>query len=103
MKTEHRIGSAVNNPYLAFRRRAEKMQTRKIRKNDETSYEKMLKLRRDLSRAVTLLELVKRREKTKREHLHLTIEVYEKRSVFVLVLFFSLFYKERNRNCIVFH
>lgn len=55
------------------------MQTRKNRKNDETSYEKMLKLRRDLSRAVTLLELVKRREKTKREHLHLTIEVYEKR------------------------
>lgn len=57
------------------------MQTRKIRKNDEISYEKMLKLRRDLSRAVTLLELVKRREKTKREHLHLTIEIYEKRSV----------------------
>ena len=55
------------------------MQTRKNRKNDETSYEKMLKLRRDLSRAVTLLEMVKRREKTKREHLHLTIEVYEKR------------------------
>lgn len=39
----------------------------------------MLKLRRDLSRAVTLLEMVKRREKTKREHLHLTIEVFEKR------------------------
>lgn len=55
------------------------MQTRKNRKNDETSYEKMLKLRRDLIRAVTLLELVKRREKTKREYLHLTIEVYEKR------------------------
>ena len=73
------MGSAANNPYLAFRRRTEKMQTRKNRKNDETSYEKMLKLRRDLSRAVTLLELVKRREKTKREHLHLTIEVYEKR------------------------
>jgi len=57
------------------------MQTRKNRKNDETSYEKMLKLRRDLSRAVTLLEMVKRREKTKREHLHLTIEIYEKRFV----------------------
>ncbi|KAI4490907.1 hypothetical protein M0802_010581 [Mischocyttarus mexicanus] len=79
VKTEHRLGSAASNPYLAFRRRTEKMQTRKIRKNDEASYEKMLKLRRDLSRAVTLLELVKRREKTKREHLHLTIEVYEKR------------------------
>ncbi|XP_015112813.1 enhancer of polycomb homolog 1 [Diachasma alloeum] len=79
VKTDHRLGSAANNPYLAFRRITEKMQTRKNRKNDETSYEKMLKLRRDLSRAVTLLELVKRREKTKREHLHLTIEVYEKR------------------------
>ncbi|GLV39686.1 Enhancer of Polycomb [Carabus blaptoides fortunei] len=79
VKTEHRTGSAANNPYLAFRRRTEKMQTRKNRKNDETSYEKMLKLRRDLSRAVTLLELVKRREKTKREYLHLTIEIYEKR------------------------
>lgn len=81
VKTENRFGSTTNNPYLAFRRRTEKMQTRKNRKNDETSYEKMLKLRRDLSRAVTLLEMVKRREKTKREHLHLTIEIYEKRSV----------------------
>lgn len=81
VKTENRFGSAANNPYLAFRRRTEKMQTRKNRKNDETSYEKMLKLRRDLSRAVTLLEMVKRREKTKREHLHLTIEIYEKRFV----------------------
>ena len=31
------------------------------RKNDEASYEKMLKLRRDLSRAVTILEMIKRR------------------------------------------
>lgn len=66
------------------------MQTRKNRKNDETSYEKMLKLRRDLSRAVTLLELVKRREKTKREHLHLTIEVYEKRYLIIIKLVYIL-------------
>lgn len=91
VKTEHRLGSAANNPYLAFRRRTEKMQTRKIRKNDETSYEKMLKLRRDLSRAVTLLEMVKRREKTKREHLHLTIEVYEKRSVLISLIYLLFF------------
>lgn len=51
------------------------------RKNDEASYEKMLKLRRDLSRAVTILEMIKRREKSKRELLHLTLEVFEKRSV----------------------
>ncbi|KAL1500742.1 hypothetical protein ABEB36_006187 [Hypothenemus hampei] len=79
VRTEHRSGQAANNPYLAFRRRTEKMQTRKNRKNDEVSYEKMLKLRRDLVRAVTLLELVKRREKCKREYVHLTVEVFEKR------------------------
>uniref|UniRef100_T1JAR8 Enhancer of polycomb-like protein n=1 Tax=Strigamia maritima TaxID=126957 RepID=T1JAR8_STRMM len=79
VRNEKRDGSTNNNPYVAFRRRTEKMQTRKNRKNDEASYEKMLKLRRDLSRAVTLLEMVKRREKTKREHLHLSVEVFEKR------------------------
>ncbi|XP_061390283.1 serine-rich adhesin for platelets [Musca vetustissima] len=79
VKTENRPGASSNNPYLAFRRRTEKMQTRKNRKNDETSYEKMLKLRRDLQRATTVLEMVKRREKTKREHVHLSIEIFEKR------------------------
>lgn len=79
VKTETRGSTTPNNPYLAFRRRTEKMQTRKNRKNDESSYEKMLKLRRDLSRAVTLLEMIKRREKIKREQLHLGIEIYEKR------------------------
>lgn len=68
-----------SNPYLAFRRRTEKMQTRKNRKNDETSYEKMVKLRRDLSRALQLLEMVKRRESAKKELLHLTVQLYEKR------------------------
>ena len=42
--------SGTHDPYMAFRRRTEKMQTRKNRKNDEVSYEKMLKLRRDLNR-----------------------------------------------------
>ncbi|XP_054279598.1 enhancer of polycomb homolog 1-like [Macrosteles quadrilineatus] len=80
VKTEaHRGSNSNNNPYLAFRRRTEKMQTRKNRKNDESTYEKMVKLKRDLSRAVTLLELVKRRENSKRELLHLTVEVFEKR------------------------
>ncbi len=71
--------AASTNPYVAFRRRTEKMQTRKNRKNDEVSYEKMLKLRRDLNRAVTLLEMVKRREKAKAEKLDLTRSVFERR------------------------
>ena len=49
------------------------------RKNDEASYEKMLKLRREFSRTVTILEMIKKREKIKRELLHLTLEVVEKR------------------------
>ncbi|CAJ0929459.1 unnamed protein product [Ranitomeya imitator] len=65
VKQEKRDGSSTSDPYVAFRRRTEKMQTRKNRKNDESSYEKMLKLRRDLSRAVTILEMIKRREKSK--------------------------------------
>ncbi|CAL1580873.1 unnamed protein product [Knipowitschia caucasica] len=80
VKQERRDGSSTNDPYVAFRRRTEKMQTRKNRKNDEASYEKMLKLRRDLSRAVTILEMIKRREKSKRELLHLTLEIMEKRN-----------------------
>uniref|UniRef100_A0A6Q2YIA3 Enhancer of polycomb homolog n=1 Tax=Esox lucius TaxID=8010 RepID=A0A6Q2YIA3_ESOLU len=79
VKQEKRDGSSTSDPYVAFRRRTEKMQTRKNRKNDEAGYEKMLKLRRDLSRAVTILEMIKRREKSKRELLHLTLEIVEKR------------------------
>jgi len=73
-------GSSSNvNPYIAFRRRTEKMQTRKNRKNDEESYIKMLKLRRDLNRAVLLLDLVKKREKMKKENLNLTVDIFDKR------------------------
>ncbi|XP_023608188.1 enhancer of polycomb homolog 2 isoform X3 [Myotis lucifugus] len=59
--------------------RLEKASSNQNRKNDEASYEKMLKLRREFSRAITILEMIKRREKTKRELLHLTLEVVEKR------------------------
>ncbi|XP_030388402.1 uncharacterized protein LOC115634683 [Scaptodrosophila lebanonensis] len=79
VKTESRPGASSNNPYLAFRRRTEKMQTRKNRKNDEASYEKMLKLRRDLQRATTILEMVRRREETKRDQLLVTMDILEKR------------------------
>jgi hypothetical protein len=45
------VVTAPNNPFLVFRRRTEKMQTRKNRKNEEHSYENMLILKRDLIRA----------------------------------------------------
>ncbi|XP_041988612.1 uncharacterized protein LOC121740009 isoform X2 [Aricia agestis] len=79
VKTENKPGQSTNNPYLAFRRRTEKMQTRKNRKNDESSYEKMLKLRRELARALTLLELVTRRERAKRDLVRLTALLAERR------------------------
>ncbi|XP_035030044.1 enhancer of polycomb homolog 2 isoform X2 [Hippoglossus stenolepis] len=79
IKQEKRDGSTNNDAYVAFRRRTEKMQTRKNRKNDEASYEKMLRLRREFSRTVSILEMIKRREKSKRELLHLTLEVVERR------------------------
>ncbi|TRY59214.1 hypothetical protein DNTS_014612 [Danionella cerebrum] len=79
IKQEKRDGSTNSDAYVAFRRRTEKMQTRKNRKNDEASYEKMLKLRREFSRTMSILEMIKKREKSKRELLHLTLEVFEKR------------------------
>ena len=65
--------------YAHFRRRTEKMQTRKNRKNDEISYEKMFKMGFELKRALSILEMVKKREKCKKELLQLTIEIFEKR------------------------
>lgn len=79
VKSEKRDGTTTNNPYVAFRRRTEKMQTRKNRKNDETSYEKMLKLKRDMLKAGTLTHILKRREKSKKEALVLAIEILAKR------------------------
>ncbi|XP_070183396.1 enhancer of polycomb homolog 1-like [Littorina saxatilis] len=79
VKSEKRDGTTTNNPYVAFRRRTEKMQTRKNRKNDEVSYERMLKLKRDMVKASTLTQFLKRREKSKKEIVQLTIEIMEKR------------------------
>lgn len=79
VRQEKREGTSSKSPYIAFRKRTEKMQTRKNRKNDEASYEKMLKLRRDLNRAANLLDLVKKRERMKRDHLNITVDIFKKR------------------------
>ncbi|CAJ0956795.1 unnamed protein product, partial [Mesorhabditis belari] len=64
IRTEGKKDGQIN-PYIAFRRRIEKMQTRRNRKNDEDAYENGLRIGRDLRRAVQLADMVKRREKTK--------------------------------------
>ncbi|KAH8861360.1 Enhancer of polycomb like [Schistosoma japonicum] len=48
VRQERRDGGSNTDPYVAFRRRSEKMQTRKNRKSDEQSYEKMLILREQM-------------------------------------------------------
>ncbi len=78
VKTEAGSGPP-NDPYIAFRRRKDKMQTRKNRKNDETSYEKMLKLRKDLGCAYELFQMVQNRENVKLQLARLHAEIYRKR------------------------
>ncbi|VDP87946.1 unnamed protein product [Echinostoma caproni] len=58
IRQERRDGGSNADPYVAFRRRSEKMQTRKNRKNDEQSYEKMLILRDQMDREVVKEALV---------------------------------------------
>ncbi|VDP14603.1 unnamed protein product [Onchocerca flexuosa] len=66
VKTDaRRDASGSDIAYVAFRRRLERMQTRKNRKNDEDSYEKILKLGHDVSRVVILFDMLRRREHTK--------------------------------------
>ena len=95
LKEDKPDGSTARDPYVCFRRRMERMQTRKVcdssagcltakispqnRKNDETSYMHLLKLRRDLDRVRTIIDLVNRREKIKRDTLAAEAEVLENR------------------------
>lgn len=72
-------GQGTVNPYVAFRRRAEKMQTRKNRKNDEDSYEKILKLVHDMSKAQQLFDMTARREKQKLAMIDMESEILMKR------------------------
>lgn len=71
--------ATANDPYVAFRRRTERMQTRKNRKNDETAYMNMLKLLRDFDKARTILDMIRKREKRKKELLKLDMEIVDRR------------------------
>lgn len=79
IKTDRRDGSTGNNPYIAFRKRMEKMQTRKNRKNDEVAYMYMVKLQRELVRVCTLGKQMKEREERKHESTKLDLQIFQKR------------------------
>lgn len=66
---------AQHDPYVAFRRRVEKMQTRKDRQNQETQYINMLKLQRDFEKVRSLMIMVKKREETKKDVLRSDAEI----------------------------
>jgi hypothetical protein len=79
VRNERKDGSSSSNPYLAFRKRTEKMQTRKNRKNDEQAYTHMLKLKRDLMKSLKLMELTRDREIKKNELDHCYASIFRKR------------------------
>ncbi|CAI8036158.1 Enhancer of polycomb homolog 2 [Geodia barretti] len=79
VKHERRDGTSSNNPYLAFRKRTEKMQTRKNRKNDEMAYMQMLKLKRDLTKAKNLAEFVLERENKKHHFAQIETDIFKRR------------------------
>ncbi|CAF3404982.1 unnamed protein product [Rotaria sp. Silwood1] len=68
-----------HHPYVAFRRRVEKMTTRKNRKNDEQAYLSMLKLRSNFEAVVKLTNLIKIRETTKVSWLECALAIFQAR------------------------
>ncbi|CAF1319473.1 unnamed protein product [Rotaria sordida] len=68
-----------HHPYVAFRRRVEKMTTRKNRKNDEQAYLSMLKLRSNFEAVVKLTSLIKIRETTKASLLECALSIFQAR------------------------
>lgn len=92
VRTEPIAGAPPNDSYVAFRKRRDKIQTRKNRKNDEASYEKMLKLRRNLARAIEIMATIKKREILKKQLVQLTLDTYKKR--YELHDFDGQFYKD---------
>jgi hypothetical protein len=68
-----------HHPYVAFRRRVEKMTTRKNRKNDEQAYLSMLKLRSNFEAVVKLTSLIKLRETTKASWLECALSIFQAR------------------------
>jgi enhancer of polycomb-like protein len=65
------------SPYKAFRPRTEEKLKRKYRKNDQTSLVRMKQLRQEMERARMLLEMIKKRERLKKERIQIIKEILE--------------------------
>lgn len=65
LNTESRREDKTINPYVAFRRRLDKVQTRKKQKTEIQTYEKILRLNYAMKRSIALVEMMKQREKSK--------------------------------------
>lgn len=65
LNTESRREEKTINPYVAFRRRLDKVQTRKKQKTEIQTYEKILRLNYAMKRSILLVEMMKQREKSK--------------------------------------
>lgn len=76
VKTEKVDGTLSKDPYIAFRKRNEKILTRKNRKNDEICYEKMFKLKKQFEKLQSLLEATRLRESLKLEHIKMTQQIF---------------------------
>ncbi|KAF7232645.1 hypothetical protein EG68_08413 [Paragonimus skrjabini miyazakii] len=79
VRQEKRDNGSNADPYVAFRRRSEKMQTRKNRKNDEQSYEKMLMLRDQMDQLGKILSGLMKREAYKEAIIQCDVHSLEKR------------------------
>lgn len=66
------------DPYVCFRRRESKP-IRKTRRTDQQSIEKLRKLRLEMESARSLLEMVSRREKVRKESLVLEHMIFDQR------------------------
>eukprot|EP00049_Salpingoeca_infusionum_P004120 m.74967 g.74967 ORF g.74967 m.74967 type:complete len:611 (+) comp12425_c0_seq2:445-2277(+) len=77
LKPELPDGASQNDPYVAFRKRVEKMQTRKNRQSQEVQYMNMLKLKRDLMAAQKLFAAVVERESVKKQVLASEVELFQ--------------------------
>ncbi|EDQ92323.1 uncharacterized protein MONBRDRAFT_30743 [Monosiga brevicollis MX1] len=79
LKSDLGDAASAADPYVAFRRRVEKMQTRKNRQNTEIHYIHMLKLHRDLTKARELFQTMLERERLKLKFIQSDLDVFKAR------------------------